>query len=390
MRRRKFNISQIKDILTDILPFKTINGDKPDMYLICSILFLTLFGLIMLSSAGVAIGWAKFQDPYYYFKHQILFGFLPGLLLLFIFSKINYRIWQKYAPLLLFFSLILLILVFIPGLGGKWGTARSWINIFGFSLQPSEIVKLTFLLYLSAWLSSKEDHHIKDINYGFIPFIIVLGAIATLTILQPDTGTMMIIVLTALVVYFIAGAHIKHLVWLGILGVFSLMALLKISQYRSERLTTFLHPELDPLGKGYHINQALLAVGSGKIFGKGYGHSRQKFAYLPEAMGDSIFAVMAEELGFIISTLFVMAFLFFTLRCLKLAKMCEDKFGKLLVIGIVSWFMIQAIFNIGAMLSILPLTGVTLPFVSYGGTSLMVCLAASGILINISKQTKLS
>ena len=177
-----------------------------------------------------------------------------------------------------------------------------------------------------------------------------------------------------------------HMAWLGILGAGALGLLIKFSPYRAARFTTFLHPELDPLGVGYHINQALLAVGSGGWFGRGYGHSLQKFNYLPEVTGDSIFAVMSEELGFIFTSVIVGVFVFLAIRCLKLAQRCEDSFGKLVVVGIISWFIFQAFFNIGAMLGILPLTGVTLPFISYGGTSIMACLAAAGILVNISKQ----
>jgi len=380
---------KIKNVLS-LFNFKKRDGGKPDWYLFGLIMFLVIFGLIMLSSAGVAQGWEKFHDPYFYVKHQFLAGVLPGLILCFIFAKIDYHKWKKYAPMLLFFSIILLILVFIPGLGADWGTAKSWINVFGYSLQPSEIVKLTFLLYLAAWLSSKEDHHLKDLQYGFIPFLAVLGVVAFLLVMEPDTGTMMIIVLMSLAVFFAAGGRLKHLSWLALLGAGALFLLLKMSPYRADRFTTFLHPELDPLGKGYHINQALLAVGSGGIFGRGYGHSRQKFAYLPEVTGDSIFAVAAEELGFIVIVVIIGVFLLLGLRCLKLAQKCEDNFGKLVVVGITAWFIFQSFFNIGAMLGIMPLTGVTLPFVSYGGTSIMACLAAAGILLNISKQTKLN
>lgn len=356
-----------------------------DWQLIGIIVFLTVFGLIMISSAGVARGLEKFNDPYYYLKHQFLLGVLPGLALCFILAKINYKVWKKYAPTLLFISIVLLVLVFIPGIGADWGSAHSWINLFGFSIQPSEIVKLTFLLYLAAWLSSKEKHHLKDLQYGFAPFLVILAVIAGLLYLEPDTGSMMIIVLMSMTVFFAAGGRFKHLAAVGVSGLAALLLLLKFSPYRADRFTTFLHPELDPLGKGYHINQALLAVGSGGIVGRGYGHSVQKFNYLPEAFSDSIFAVISEELGFVFAAVLIVVFLLFALKSLKIANRCEDDFGRLVVVGITAWFMFQAIFNIGAMLGILPLTGVTLPFVSYGGTSVMACLAACGILINIAK-----
>jgi cell division protein FtsW len=318
-----------------------------------------------------------------------MFGLLPGLVLFFFLYNYDYRKLKRWATPLLFISIGMLVLVFIPGIGAQWGTSRSWINIFGYSLQPAEIVKLTFLLYLSAWLSLRESKHLKDFSSGFLPFIVVLGLIAVLMLLEPDTGTMMIIALTSLIVFFAAGGSMWHLSWLGVAGGFGLWVLIRISPYRAARLTTFLHPELDPQGIGYHINQALLAVGSGGWFGRGYGHSRQKFAYLPEVAGDSIFAVSAEEMGFIISTIIVIAFAYLALRGMKLAQKCDDPFGKYLVIGIITWFVLQAFFNIGAILSIMPLTGVPLPFISYGGTALMMCLAATGILANISKQTKI-
>ncbi|MFA6918578.1 MAG: putative lipid II flippase FtsW [Patescibacteria group bacterium] len=376
----------IKKLIEKIKKYFFHDTNEPDWYLVGTILFLTAFGLIMLCSAGVAVGWQKFHDPYYYFKHQLLVGVIPGLILMFLFSKFDYRKLKNYAPGLLLFSIALLVLVFIPGIGASWGTSRSWIYIFGFSIQPSEIVKLTFLLYLASWLSSKEESHLKNFQYGFVPFLFVLGIISLLTVLEPDTGTMMIIILMSLSVYFTAGGKVLHLTWLGVLGAGALALLIKFSPYRGERFTTFLHPELDPLGTGYHINQALLAVGSGGWFGKGYGHSIQKFNYLPEVTGDSIFAVVSEELGFIFASIIVAVFIFLAIRGLKLAQRCEDTFGKLLVVGIISWFAFQAFFNIGAMVGILPLTGVTLPFISYGGTSIMASLAAAGILVNISKQ----
>lgn len=362
---------------------------RPDWKLLGIIAFLVVYGLVILSSSGVALGWEKFHDAYWYVKHQALFGLLPGTILFLFLYNYDYHKLKKLATPLLFLSIGLLVLVFIPGIGAQWGTSKSWINVFGYSVQPAEIVKLTFLLYLSAWLSLRESRHLKDFSSGFLPFIVVLGIVAILMLLEPDTGTMMIIALTSLMVFFAAGGSMLHLSWLAGAGGFGLWLLIKFSPYRAARLTTFLHPELDPQGIGYHINQALLAVGSGGWFGRGYGHSRQKFAYLPEVAGDSIFAVSAEELGFFISAVIVLAFAYLALRGLKLAKKCNDPFGKYLVIGIISWFVVQAFFNIGAIVGIMPLTGVPLPFISYGGTALMMCLAAAGILGNISKQTKI-
>ncbi len=360
----------------------------PDYSLIAVFAALLIFGLVMLTSAGAAVGFQKFNDSFYFLKQQFIKGLVPGLFAFFIMSRIDYRKWKDYAVPMLLISIVLLISVFIPGLGAEYGTAKSWINIGGFSLQPSEIVKLTFLLYLASWLERRGTKGAQDIYYGLLPFIIILGVIMFLMMLQPDMGTMSIIVLISLVVYFIGGANIAHLSWITLAGFALLAALVKAAPYRTARLMTFLHPELDPQGIGYHINQALLAVGSGGLWGLGLGHSRQKFNYLPEVTGDSIFAVIGEELGMFFCILVVAAFLFLMIRGFKIARNAPDDFGKLVAVGISSWFVIQAFFNIGAMIGILPMTGIPLPFISYGGTALAVGMGAIGILVNISMQTK--
>lgn len=378
----------IKDFFKDLL--RRQKDSKADWQLLALIGFLTLFGMIMLSSASAALGWQKFGDSYWHVKHQFFFGLLPGLLLFFIFSKIDYYKLKSLAAPMLAASVVLLVLVYIPGIGAGFGSARSWINFFGFSLQPSEVVKLTFLIYLVAWIAEKGEKKIKDFNTGFLPFIFVLAIIIVLIAAQPDFGTMSVIIFTSLAVFFVAGGSLVHLSWISVAGFAGLWLMIKISPYRAARLTTFLHPELDPQGIGYHINQALLAVGSGGMWGRGFGHSRQKFAYLPEVAGDSIFAIISEELGFIISALLIIVFVLLVLRVFKMAQKCQDPFGRLLAIGIVSWFAIQAFANIGAIIGILPLTGIPLPFISYGGTSMMMVLAASGILVNISKQVDIN
>jgi len=361
---------------------------KPDYVFIGLIGVIVVFGLVMLSSASSAVAYEKFGDSYWYLKHQIIFGLLPGLAVFFIMARTDYRKWKKYALPFLAVSVVLLFLVFIPGLGAGYGRAKSWINIFGVSLQPSEIVKLTFLIYLAAWLSGRREHDIKDTYSSFVPFVSILGIISFLMAVQPDIGTLSIIALISLVVYFAAGAPILHLGWISGAGALLFFILIKIAPYRAARFMTFLHPELDPQGIGYHINQALLAIGSGGFFGLGLGLSRQKFQYLPEVAGDSIFAVIAEELGFLFAVGLIIFFIFLALRGFKIAKSVPDGFGRLLAIGITSWFVFQAFINIGAMLSLLPITGIPLPFISYGGTALTVGLAAAGIMANISKNCR--
>lgn len=349
---------------------------------------ITVFGLAMLASASWPLGFDKFHDGYYFLKHQAIFGLIPGLIGAFLASRIPYQHYRKYAGLMLLASIALLILVFIPGIGAEFGSARSWIHVGDFSVQPSEIVKLTFLIYLAAWMEKRSKDDLHDINTGLIPFATILGVIMLLLILQPDTGSMAIIVTMALVVYFVAGAPLRYFLLFGGFGAVLVWLLFKLSPYRAARFTTFLHPELDPQGIGYHINQAQLAIGSGGLFGRGYGHSTQKFAYLPEVEGDSIFAVIGEEMGFIFTLAFVGLYLAFLFRGITIAEKAPDAFGKYLAIGIVAWFGLQAFFNIGAMVGVLPITGVPLPFVSYGGTSLAVCLTAAGILLNISTHLK--
>ncbi|MBI4599099.1 putative lipid II flippase FtsW [Candidatus Uhrbacteria bacterium] len=351
---------------------------------------LVAFGFVMLASASGPTSYANFgQDSFYLVKHQLFFGLVPGLIGLYLASRIPYTFWKKRAWEFLLISIGLLVLVFIPGLASEFGTSRSWISIGGaFSLQPAEIVKLTFLFYLAAWLERRGSHGVKTVESGLIPFLSVLGTIMLLMVLQPDVGTMSIIIATALVVYFVAGAPLLHIGGFVAAGVGLFTLLIVTSQYRYNRLMTLLNPEFDPQGVGYHINQALLALGSGGFFGLGYGESRQKFQYLPEVVGDSIFAVIGEEMGFVVAALLIAGFLLLFWRALRIANASPDPFGKYVVIGIASWFLIQGFVNIGSMVGLLPITGVTLPFMSYGGTSLAVSLGAVGVILNISRYGK--
>ena len=361
------------------------NNNKPDQILITTIFGLLVFGLVMISSAGIAISQQRFGDPYYFFKHQLFFGVLPGLVLMFIAQRIDYHFWKKFAFPFFVLNLIFLVLVFIPGLGLNFQGASRWIKLGPFSFQPSEMLKLTMILYLAAWLESKKEKG-KDLFEGFLPFLAIVGTVGFLIIKQPDMGTLGSIVLISMAVYFMSGAHWKHLGAMLGLGALAFLALVKFESYRMGRLLVFLHPELDPRGIGYQINQALLAIGSGGIFGLGLGHSRQKFNYLPEPVGDSIFAIIAEEIGLIGAAALVVLFVIFAMRGLKIVKNAPDTFGKLVAVGITSWVIFQALMNIAAISGIVPLTGVTLPFISYGGTSLVFLLIGVGILLNISKK----
>ncbi|MFH1838220.1 MAG: putative lipid II flippase FtsW [Candidatus Kuenenbacteria bacterium] len=360
---------------------------QPDYILITTLAILVVFGLITLSSASTVISYQKFNDEYYFLKHQILFGLIPGLIFLFLCLKINYNKWKKISLPLLIISIFLLIIVFIPNIGATYSKAHSWINIAGISFQPSELMKLVLILFLATWFE-KKGKEIKKFSQSVIPFLFLLAIICFLIILQPDIGTMSIIVFIALAIFFVAGANPWHFLLIILSGLGLLGLLIKIAPYRLARLSVFLNPGLDPLGIGYHINQAFLAIGSGGIFGLGLGHSQQKFQYLPEVIGDSIFAIIAEELGFIISTGLIILFLILIFRGFKIAQNAPNEFAKFTAIGIVSWFGFQIFINMAAMVGLVPITGIPLPFISYGGTALAISLATTGILINISKYTK--
>lgn len=362
---------------------------KIDYVLLIITIVILVFGLMMLASASAPTGYERFHDSYYIVKHQVIFGLIPGLAGMLLFSRVPYMFWKKNAWNFLIVSVGLLMLVFIPGLSAGIGTAHSWISIGGwFSVQPSEIVKLTFLFYLAGWLEHRGEHGMRSGAGGFVPFLGVLGAIMLLLILQPDVGTMAIIAAMSLIVYFVAGAPLAYVGGLVAMGFGALAALIGFAPYRAARFTTFLNPELDPQGIGYHMNQALLAIGSGGLFGLGYGHSRQKFQYLPEVSGDSIFAVIAEEMGLLVAVALIGAFLALLWRCVCIARGAPDAFGRYVSIGVGAWLIIQAFVNIGSMVAIMPMTGVPLPFVSYGGTSLAVSLSAIGVVLNISRYSK--
>ncbi|MCH7759148.1 cell division protein FtsW [Patescibacteria group bacterium] len=359
--------------------------NSPDYVLIVTFVILIILGLFVLASASYFVACEKFNDCYFYLKHQLLYGLLPGVVFFLFLSFFNFHHFKKLALPLLILTILLLIAVFIPHLGFAKGEARRWIKIGSFIFQPSEIAKLTFLIYLSAWMT-KHIKQIKDFKQTFIPFVILLSLISILIILQPDVGTLMVIISSSLVIYFIAGARWVHLTSLvtGLIAI--LLVLIKIAPYRLARITAFLNPEIDPQGIGYHISQAIIAVSSGGFFGRGLGHSYQKIYYLPEVISDSIFAVMAEEFGFIPMIIIIGLYIFLTYRIFYLAGLSKDTFAQLLTVGIGFWFIFQTMLNMGAMLGLLPLTGIPLPLIGYGGTNLAIFLAAFGILINISRQ----
>jgi cell division protein FtsW len=357
-----------------------------DYVILLTVLILVVIGVVAVLSASVVLSYDRFGNNLQYFKSQLIFVIL-GLIGMAITTMIDYRFWRKIAYPMLIITIILLVAVFIPGLGRELGGARAWVYIGPINFQPAEFVKLTFLLYLAAWLE-RQGEGIRHFQQGFIPFLIMMGVIAFLIMLQPDLGTLTVIFAIAAAMFFAAGSSFSQ-IGVGIVGVLGVLWLLiKIAPYRLQRLLTFLHPQEDCQGSGYQICQSLLGIGTGGWWGLGFNQSRQKYLYLPQAHTDSIFVIIAEELGFVRTTGILLLYAVLGFRGYQVAEKAPDMFSRLVAVGITSWILFQTFVNIGAALSLMPLTGVTLPFISAGGSSMMITLAAVGILLNISKHVK--
>lgn len=355
------------------------------LYLFFTAIILILFGLIMIYSASSIWAMYKFSDSFKYVKQQGLF-ILVGVILVFVISKIDYRIYYKNATKIFFSCIVLLILVLIPGIGSVRNGSRSWFGIGSFGIQPSEFAKVGLIILTSKYLS-KSNKFVKDIKRGVIPILSVLFLVFGLIMLQPDFGTGMIIVVSILAMLFIAGVNMKFFIGLGLIGVIGIIILIVIAPYRMDRITSFIDPWSDPLGTGFQIIQSLYAIGPGGLLGMGFLKSRQKQFYLPEPQTDFIFSIISEEFGVlgvvIISSLFILLLLF----GIKIALNTKDNFAKLLSFGLIFQMLIQAVMNLMVVIGLIPVTGVTLPFLSYGGSSLLVSMVAIGIIMNISKNS---
>ncbi|MBI2591208.1 MAG: putative lipid II flippase FtsW [Candidatus Brennerbacteria bacterium] len=360
---------------------------EPDYIFIAAIFLLTVFGLMVLASASSDLGQKKFGDSYYYLKHQILYGLSLGLIGFFLALKIDYSRFERLAFWFLIASVILLMLVFTP-LGFKAGGADRWVKFGPLTAQPAEIVKAAFLIYIAAWLSKKTERS-RSFQSGFIPFLIVCGLVAGLLLAQPSTTTVALIAFSSLIVYFLSGAKMSYLLSAIFLGILILTLIIYSTPYRLKRVQAFLNPQADSQGTGFHINQALTAIGSGGLWGVGYGKSLTKYNYLPEPIGDSIFAVIGEEFGFAGAAGLVFFYFFLLYRVFRIAWKSRDNFAKLLSTGFGTIIGAQVFINIAAISGIIPLTGVPLPFISYGGTALAVFLTMAGITANISKYNTL-
>lgn len=348
-----------------------------DRWLIGSAIFLSLFGLLMVYDSSVAIALRDFSDQYYFLKEQARW-FVVGILAMAAASRVDYHMWARLAVPLLVSTLVLLLVVFVPGIGLVAGGAHRWISLGFFVFQPAELTKLSLTVYLSTWFATKE----KGRTFAFL---LLLAMVVGLVVAEPDLGTAIVIVGIAVTLYFLSGAPIWYFGLLVPAVIAALVILAVSSPYRFARVTTFFNPEGDPLGASYQIRQVLLALGSGGWFGTGIGRSRQKYEYLPEANTDSIFAIIAEEIGFVGALIVIGLFLFLIWRGFRIAKRAPDTLGRLMASGIASWIGIQTAINLSANVALVPLTGVPLPLVSYGGSSLVMVLTGIGILLNISR-----
>ena len=352
---------------------------KFDKILALSVILLSLFGLIMIYSASSIWAEYKFSDSFHYLKYQLLF-FIVGLVLMFIVSKIDYRLYYKKANTILICCFILLILVLIPGNG-----SRSWFGISSFGIQPSEAAKLGLIIFTSKYLS-KSNKFLKSYKEGVFPILGITFLFFGLIMLEPDLGTGVILVVAITALLFISGVNMKFFYGLGLLGVIGLVALIVIAPYRMDRITAFINPWKDASGTGFQIIQSLYAIGPGGLLGTGFLNSIQKHFYLPEPQTDFIFSIIAEEFGVVGAFIVVGLFSLILYRGIKIALNSKDLFAKYLSLGIIFQLIFQALMNLMVVIGLIPVTGVTLPFLSYGGSSLLVSMVSIGILLNISRN----
>ena len=372
-----------------------IKKNKIDKIFFGIVTALVILGLIMFISASLGI-YVKNENEFYgVIFSQFVLGFLGGISFLFIGLKIPYNLLKKYSLIIFIFSILLTCLVLIPGIGKSHGGARRWIDIFGYSFQPVEFLKIGFIIYFAYLLSWAKDK-IKNPLYSILPFIVMLAIVSGLLIKQPDTKNIILLSITALVMLFVSGTSLKWIA--GILGIIMISLVILVStsdthSYLKKRINTFINPSENAQSSSWQLQQCLIAVGSGGFSGRGLGQSIQKLTYLPEPQGDSIFCVIGEELGFLGSTTIIFLFLAFMLRGYRIAlRNAEDSFGKLIVIGFITIITAQSFLNISAMIGVLPLTGVPLVFFSHGGTALLLSLFMVGIILNVSRgqiKTKL-
>jgi cell division protein FtsW len=362
--------------------------EKVDRSLLIVTIILLIGGLVIFSSAALgvlAVNEAKF---YSVIKTQLIYALIGGSIMLYVGSLIPYAFYKKYAYFLFAGALFVTMLVFVPGLAQYHGGAHRWIDIGFISFQPSEALKFTFVAAVAYWCS-KYRSLFKNWKYGLLPFLASVATVAGILLLQPDFGTCTVTLTAAFATYFVGGARMKHIYILMLCGLVGFMLLIVVRPYMLERIKTFINNTHDPRGSSWQLNQSLIALGSGGLTGRGLGQSVQKFNYLPEPIGDSVFAVLGEEIGFLGVVILLILYGIVGWRGYIISANSTDQFGRLLAIGITIIILSQVTLNIGSMLGMMPLTGVPLPLVSHGGTALMVVLFEIGVLLNISKTTKL-
>ncbi|UII57318.1 stage V sporulation protein E [Cytobacillus spongiae] len=358
----------------------------PDFILMIVTFTLLTVGLIMVYSASAVWAEYKFEDSFFFAKRQLLFACV-GIVAMFFIMNIDYWTWRTWSKVILIICFVLLVVVLIPGIGNERNGSRSWIGVGAFSIQPSEFMKLAMIAFLAKFLSENQKL-ITSFKKGLIPSLGIVFVAFGMIMLQPDLGTGTVMVGTSVVMIFIAGARISHFVGLGMVGLLGFVGLVISAPYRMKRITSFLDPWEDPLGSGFQIIQSLYAIGPGGLFGLGLGQSRQKFFYLPEPQTDFIFAILSEELGFIGGSFVLLLFSLLLWRGIRIALGAPDLFGSFLAVGIIAMVAIQVMINIGVVTGLMPVTGITLPFLSYGGSSLTLMLMAIGVLLNISRYAR--
>lgn len=364
----------------------SLKKTAPDFILITVTLTLLAVGLIMVYSASAIWAEYKFNDGFFFAKRQLFFAGL-GFAAMLIMMRVDYWSWQKWAKPLLIICFVLLLAVLIPGIGMERNGSRSWIGVGAFSIQPSEFIKLALIVFLAKFLAENQ-RYITTVKKGLAPSLSLVFLAFGLIMLQPDLGTGTVTVGTCIVMLFVAGARIFHFAVMGLAGLAGFVFLIASAPYRMARITAFMDPWQDPLNSGFQIIQSLYAIGPGGLFGLGLGESRQKFFYLPEPQTDFIFAILSEELGFIGGSFVILLFALLLWRGIKIALGAPDLFGSFLAVGIISMIAIQVMINIGVVTGLMPVTGITLPFLSYGGSSLTIMLMAVGVLLNISRHAR--
>ncbi len=357
---------------------------KFDRTLFIMVLIIAIFGIVMIYSASSIWADYKFHDAFKFVKSQSIF-FLIGAILMYVISKVDYNFFKKKANLILGICFILLTLVLIPGIGSVRNGSRSWFSIGGLGIQPSEFAKIGLIIYTAKYLSSNKKE-LRSIKKGILPILFVIMVFFLLIMLEPDFGTAMVIVLTLVSLIFISGVKVSFFLKIGLVGLLGIVALIIVAPYRMARIVSFLNPWSDPLGSGFQIIQSLYAIGPGGLLGQGFLNSHQKHFYLPEPQTDFIFSIISEEFGFLGVLIVTSFFGFIFYRTVKISLKTNDLFGKFLAFGLGIGIVIQAVLNLSVVIGLIPVTGVTLPFFSYGGSSLLVTMISMGIILNISRS----